>query len=73
MAPLHKDPTQEPFIDVAIGGTHVPNARAGTLCVWAITAHGRAMFRTGVTQCAPEVFVGLLSIHPPAVSSRKLA
>ncbi|EDW69940.1 tectonin beta-propeller repeat-containing protein [Drosophila virilis] len=54
VAPLHKDPTQEPFIDVAIGGTHVPNARAGTLCVWAITAHGRAMFRTGVTAFAPE-------------------
>ncbi|XP_017059867.1 tectonin beta-propeller repeat-containing protein [Drosophila ficusphila] len=54
VAPLHKDPTQEPFIDVAIGGTCVPNAPAGTLCVWAITAHGRAMFRTGVSKTAPE-------------------
>ncbi|KAH8294485.1 hypothetical protein KR018_006667, partial [Drosophila ironensis] len=54
VAPLHKDPTQEPFIDVAIGGTHVPNAPAGTLCVWAITAHGRAMFRTGVSKTSPE-------------------
>ncbi|XP_068143293.1 tectonin beta-propeller repeat-containing protein [Drosophila tropicalis] len=54
VAPLHKDPTQEPFIDVAIGGVNVPNAPAGTLCVWAITAHGRAMFRTGVTATSPE-------------------
>ncbi|XP_030386254.1 tectonin beta-propeller repeat-containing protein [Scaptodrosophila lebanonensis] len=54
VAPLHKDPTQEPFIDVSIGGMSVPNAAPGTFCVWAITAHGRAMFRTGVTSSAPE-------------------
>lgn len=41
VAPLHKDPTQEPFIDVAIGGTNIPNAPCGTQVVWAITAHGR--------------------------------
>ncbi|KAI9586935.1 tectonin beta-propeller repeat-containing protein [Glossina fuscipes] len=54
VAPLHKDPTQEPFIDVAIGGTNIPNAPPGTLVVWAITAHGRAMFRTGVSNSSPE-------------------
>ncbi|XP_037936661.1 tectonin beta-propeller repeat-containing protein-like [Teleopsis dalmanni] len=54
VAPLHKDPTQEPFIDVSIGGNNVPNAPADTLIVWAITAHGRAMFRTGVNTTAPE-------------------
>lgn len=41
VAPLHKDPTKEPFIDVAIGGTNVPSAPPGLLLVWAITAHGR--------------------------------
>ncbi|XP_073842358.1 tectonin beta-propeller repeat-containing peroxin 23 [Musca autumnalis] len=54
VAPLHKDPTQEPFTDVAIGGTNIPNAATGTLVVWAITAHGRAMFRSGVSATAPE-------------------
>ncbi|KAM7358465.1 tectonin beta-propeller repeat-containing peroxin 23 [Cochliomyia hominivorax] len=54
VAPLHKDPTQEPFIDVAVGGTNVPNASTGTLIVWAITAHGRAMFRGGVSHSSPE-------------------
>lgn len=46
VAPLHKDPTKEPFIDVAIGGTHVPNATPGLLLVWAITAHGRVSILT---------------------------
>lgn len=41
VAPLHKDPTQEPFIDVSVGGTNVANAASGTMIVWAITAHGR--------------------------------
>ncbi|XP_014095584.2 tectonin beta-propeller repeat-containing protein [Bactrocera oleae] len=54
VAPLHKDPTQEPFIDVSVGGTNVPNAASGTMIVWAITAHGRAMFRTGVNTSSPE-------------------
>ncbi|XP_035793382.1 tectonin beta-propeller repeat-containing protein-like [Anopheles albimanus] len=54
VAPLHKDPTQEPFIDVAIGGQNVPGAPAGLLLVWAVTAHGRVMFRSGVSTSAPE-------------------
>ncbi|XP_049762873.1 tectonin beta-propeller repeat-containing protein [Schistocerca cancellata] len=54
VAPLHKDPTQEPFIDVSVGGQNVPGAAAGNLLVWAITAHGRVMFRTGVSTTAPE-------------------
>lgn len=41
VAPLHKDPTQEPFVDIAIGGFSVPDATPGSFCVWAITAHGR--------------------------------
>lgn len=54
VAPLHKDPTQEPFIDVAIGGVNIPGAPPTTLVVWAVTAHGRVMFRTGSSTNAPE-------------------
>ncbi|XP_055686263.1 tectonin beta-propeller repeat-containing protein isoform X2 [Lutzomyia longipalpis] len=54
VAPLHKDPTQEPFIDVAIGGNNVPGAAPGMLLVWAITAHGRVMIRSGVSTTSPE-------------------
>ena len=50
VAPLHKDPTQEPFMDVAIGGTHVPAAAPGIRLVWAITAHGRVSFFHGLLQ-----------------------
>ncbi|GBP89755.1 Tectonin beta-propeller repeat-containing protein [Eumeta japonica] len=34
IAPLHKDPTQEPFIDVSIGGNQMPYAPVGSLSVW---------------------------------------
>ncbi|KXJ78881.1 hypothetical protein RP20_CCG003236 [Aedes albopictus] len=54
VAPLHKDPTQEPFIDVAINGSNVPGAPPGILLVWAVTAHGRVMFRSGVSTTSPE-------------------
>ncbi|XP_075220650.1 tectonin beta-propeller repeat-containing peroxin 23 isoform X2 [Lycorma delicatula] len=54
IAPLHKDPTKEPFIDVCIGGQSVPGSVAGTLQVWAVTAHGRVMWRSGVTTTSPE-------------------
>lgn len=45
VAPLHKDPTEEPFIDICVGGGCVPEANPGGLSVWAITAHGRVMMR----------------------------
>lgn len=88
VAPLHKDPTEEPFIDVAIGGcgllqqiatnagnstgnsgarsagsnsgnsgnssTAALSGAGGALIVWAITAHGRCMYRSGVSTTAPE-------------------
>lgn len=41
-------------MDIAIGGTNIPAAAPGTLVVWAITAHGRVMFRTGVSTTSPE-------------------
>ncbi|XP_046681571.1 tectonin beta-propeller repeat-containing protein-like [Homalodisca vitripennis] len=54
IAPLHKDPTQEPFIDVSIGGTNVPGSAAGSMQVWAVTAYGRVMWRSGVSRVSPE-------------------
>lgn len=54
VAPLHKDPTEEPFIDVAIGGCSIPGSVSGQMLVWAITAHGRVMLRTGVSTVSPE-------------------
>ncbi|XP_055376755.1 tectonin beta-propeller repeat-containing protein [Condylostylus longicornis] len=54
VAPLHKDPTEEPFMDVAVGGKNIPAAPTGTLVVWAVTSHGRVMFRSGVSTTSPE-------------------
>lgn len=34
---------QEPFIDVAIGGSQIPAGNPGDLLVWAVTAHGRVI------------------------------
>ncbi|KAF7379139.1 tectonin beta-propeller repeat-containing protein isoform X1 [Vespula maculifrons] len=54
IAPLHKDPTKEPFIDVAVGGNQMPGGNPGGLVVWAVTAHGRVMFRVGTSTTCPE-------------------
>lgn len=75
IGPLHKDPTEEPFIgklqrfqynisiifnvyyifeDIAVGGTSVPSAESGLMVVWAVTSHGRVMFRAGVSTTSPE-------------------
>lgn len=53
IAPLHKDATQEPFVDVCIGcvGTETQNT---VLSVWAVSAHGRLFHRTGVSTVCPE-------------------
>lgn len=40
--------------DIAIGGSSVPSAAAGLMLVWAVTSHGRVMFRNGVSTTAPE-------------------
>ncbi|KAI5702466.1 hypothetical protein M8J75_000446 [Diaphorina citri] len=50
IAPLYKDSTQEPFIDVCIGGHNLPGDTTGMMLVWAVTAHGRLMFRSGVAR-----------------------
>ncbi|XP_011065676.1 PREDICTED: tectonin beta-propeller repeat-containing protein [Acromyrmex echinatior] len=54
IAPLHKDPTKEPFIDIAVGGNQMPGSSSGNLVVWAVTAHGRIMFRVGTSTTCPE-------------------
>ncbi|XP_044750245.1 tectonin beta-propeller repeat-containing protein [Coccinella septempunctata] len=54
IAPLHKDATSEPFIDVSVGGQYVAGAEEGTMLVWAITSLNRVMFRVGVSTKSPE-------------------
>ncbi|XP_011494826.1 PREDICTED: tectonin beta-propeller repeat-containing protein [Ceratosolen solmsi marchali] len=54
IAPLHKDATKEPFIDVSVGGNQMPGGNPGELIVWAVTAYGRVMFRVGVSTTSPE-------------------
>lgn len=48
IAPLHKDATQEPFVDVAIGSIG-SETQSNILSVWAVSAHGRIMHRSGVS------------------------
>ncbi|XP_041977667.1 tectonin beta-propeller repeat-containing protein [Aricia agestis] len=73
IAPLHKDPTQEPFIDVSIGGNQIPYASAGTLSVWAITAQGRVMFRAGVSATAPEGLKWINVSIPPNCDIKQIS
>ncbi|XP_076270197.1 tectonin beta-propeller repeat-containing peroxin 23 isoform X2 [Rhynchophorus ferrugineus] len=54
IAPLHKDATREPFIDISVGGQNVAGAEPGTMLVWAVTSHNRVMFRSGVSTKLPE-------------------
>ncbi|XP_072943456.1 tectonin beta-propeller repeat-containing protein [Epargyreus clarus] len=73
IAPLHKDPTQEPFIDVSIGGNQIPYATAGTLAVWAITAHGRVMYRSGVSTTSPEGLKWINVSIPPNCDIKQIS
>lgn len=54
IAPLHKDATQEPFVDVAIGCIGSETSQCTILSVWAVSAHGRVMHRSGVSMTSPE-------------------
>lgn len=54
IAPLHKDPTKEPFIGIAVGGNWLLGSKVKTMMVWAVTAYGRVMFRTDVSDISPE-------------------
>ncbi|CAH2086466.1 unnamed protein product [Euphydryas editha] len=73
IAPLHKDPTQEPFIDVSIGGDQIPYASAGTLAVWAITAQGRVMYRVGVSTISPEGLKWINVSIPPNCDIKQIS
>ncbi|XP_066998371.2 tectonin beta-propeller repeat-containing protein isoform X2 [Anabrus simplex] len=73
VSPLHNDPTQEPFIDVAVGGQNVPGGNPGTLLVWAITAHGRVMFRTGVSTTSPEGLRWTVVSVPPGCEVNQIS
>ena len=37
ISPIHKDPSEEPFIDVSIGGYDLPNGNPEEGLVWAVT------------------------------------
>lgn len=73
IAPLHKDPTQEPFIDVSIGGNQMPYASPGTLSVWSITAHGRVMYRAGVSITSPEGLKWINISIPPNCDIKQIS
>ncbi|CAH0406485.1 unnamed protein product [Chilo suppressalis] len=73
IAPLHKDPTQEPFIDVSIGGNDIPYALPGSLSVWSITAHGRVMCRSGVSTTSPEGLKWINVSIPPNCDIKQIS
>ncbi|VVC87415.1 unnamed protein product [Leptidea sinapis] len=73
IAPLHKDPTQEPFIDVSIGGDQIPYANPGILAVWAITAQGRVMYRSGVSTTSPEGLKWINISIPPNCDLKQIS
>ncbi|XP_045618254.2 tectonin beta-propeller repeat-containing protein isoform X1 [Procambarus clarkii] len=52
--PIHQDPTQEPFIDIGVGGGEVSGDDPDKLMVWGVTALGRIMVREGVDGTCPE-------------------
>ncbi|XP_022235107.1 tectonin beta-propeller repeat-containing protein-like, partial [Limulus polyphemus] len=51
---VHEDPTEEPFIDIAVGGSEIPGGDPDAVTVWAVTVMGRVMFRYGVRTIRPE-------------------
>ncbi|XP_071442463.1 tectonin beta-propeller repeat-containing protein [Hetaerina americana] len=55
LPPLNaKDPAEEPFIDICVGGQFIVGAPKGHLSVWAVTAKGRVLYRSGITWMCPE-------------------
>ena len=54
VSPIHKDPAEDPFIDVSIGGHELPNGNPEELLVWAVTISGKVFVRQGVTTTCPE-------------------
>ena len=54
ITPIHKDPWEEPFIDVSVGGHELPNGDPDEIFVWAVTITGRLFVRQSVTTTCPE-------------------
>ena len=54
ISPIHKDPSEDPFIDVSIGGYELPNGNPEEGFVWAVTVTGKVYVRQGVTNTCPE-------------------
>ena len=54
ISPIHKDPSEDPFIDVSIGGYELPNGTPDEGLVWAVTVTGKVYVRQGVTSTCPE-------------------
>ncbi|KAF0287052.1 Tectonin beta-propeller repeat-containing protein 1 [Amphibalanus amphitrite] len=52
--PLHRDSVEEPFVDVAVGGSELAGWEPDNLMVWAVTIRGRVIFRSGVGRLSPE-------------------
>ena len=61
---VHKDQAEEPFIDIAVGGSDIPNGDPDEVMVWTVTVMGRVMVRQGVTASCPEG-TGWLHINTP--------
>ena len=61
---IHKDISEEPFIDICAGGNEIPNGDPTEQAVWAVTVLGRVVVRQGVTTSCPEG-TGWLHITTP--------
>lgn len=48
-----------------MGGSNVPSADPGLMLVWAVTSHGRVMFRYGVSTTSPEGLRWMVFPTPP--------
>lgn len=73
IAPLHKDATSEPFIDIAVGGQHISGAEPGVMVVWAVTSNNRVMLRNGVSTRLPEGSKWTLVSTPSGCEADQLA
>lgn len=51
---LSEDPCQQPFQDIAVGGTAIPGQEPGYLAVWAVTFQGKVVYRSGISEKCPE-------------------
>ena len=67
---IHREQTEEPFIDVSAGGYEIAGGIENELMVWTVTITGRLMVRQGVTDNNPE---GSGWIHIPTETGREVS